>query len=67
VAVALGWSGLAAAASNRSLSVEASDHQRRLLLIALVVWPIITGLPAFLLAWVISGIIAHLRLSGIVG
>jgi hypothetical protein len=60
LAVALGGFGLAAAANIHSLSVEVSNHQRRLLLIALVVWPIITSLPAFLLAWVISRILARL-------
>jgi hypothetical protein len=67
LAVALGGFGLAAAANIHSLSVGASDRQRRLLLIALVVWPLITGLPAFLVAWVVSGILARLRLTRSVG
>jgi hypothetical protein len=61
LAVALGGFGLAAAANIHSLSVEVSNRQRRLLLIALVVWPIITSLPAFLLAWVISRILTRLH------
>jgi hypothetical protein len=66
-AVALGAFGLAAAANIHSLSVGASGRQRSLLLIALVVWPIITGVPAFLLAWIISGILARLPWTRIVG
>ena len=63
LAVALGGFGLAAAANIHSVSVGASDRQRRLLLIALVVWPIMTGLPAFLVTWVVSGILTRLRLT----
>jgi hypothetical protein len=63
LAVALGGFGLAVAANFHSLSLGTSDHQRRLLLIALVAWPVITGLPAFLVAWVISAILARLPLT----
>lgn len=67
LAVAVGGLGLAVAANFHSLSVGASTHQRSLLLIALVAWPVITGLPAFLMAWVLSAILARLRLSRPVG
>jgi hypothetical protein len=63
LAAALGGFGLATAANLHSLSVGASDHQRRLLLVALVAWSVITGLPAFLVAWVVSAILARLPLT----
>jgi hypothetical protein len=63
LAVALGGFGLAVAANFHSLSAGTSDHQRRLLLIALVAWPVITGLPAFLVAWIISAVLARLPLT----
>jgi hypothetical protein len=63
LAAALGGFGLAAAANLHSLSVGAGDRQRRLLLVALVAWPVITGLPAFLVAWVVSAILARLPLT----
>jgi hypothetical protein len=67
VAAALGAFGLAVAANVHSLSVGASDRQRRLLLLALVIWPMLTGLPAFLVAWVLSGILARLRVNARAG
>jgi hypothetical protein len=67
LAVALGALGLAAAANIHSLSVGATERQHRLLLVALIAWPVITGLPAFLVAWGISGILARLGVSRPVG
>ena len=67
LAAALGACGLAVAANVHSLSVGASDRQRRLLLLALVVWPILTGLPAFLVARVLSGILARLHMNARAG
>jgi hypothetical protein len=61
LAAALGAFGLAVAATIHSLSVVSSNQQRRLLLIALVVWPIMTGLPAFLVGLVASKVLWHLR------
>ena len=47
---ALGAFGLAVGANIHSLSVPSTtEHQQRLLL-ALVLWPLITGVPAFLVA-----------------
>jgi hypothetical protein len=60
LAVALGGFGLAAAANVHSWSVGTSSDHRRLLLVALVVWPMITGVPAFLIAWVASATLARL-------
>ena len=64
VGAALGAFGLAVAANVHSLSVGASDRQHRLLLLALVIWPILTGLPAFLVAWVLSVILHRVRVIG---
>lgn len=47
-AVALGAFGLAAAANIHALRTGTGN--RRLLILALVIWPLITGVPAFLVA-----------------
>jgi hypothetical protein len=60
LAVALGGFGLAVAANIHSLAVGASVRQRSLLLLALIVWPVLTGLPAFLVAWLFSAILWRL-------
>ena len=60
LAVALGAFGLAVAATIHSLSVVSTDQHRRLLLVALVVWPIMTGLPAFLVGLGASEVLARL-------
>jgi hypothetical protein len=56
--VALGAFGLAAGANVHSLVVGSSHAQRQLLLLALVSWPLMTFLPAFLAAlgadWVMT-------------
>ena len=60
LAVALGAFGLAVAATIHSLSVVSTNQHRRLLLVALVVWPIMTGLPAFLVGLGASEVLARL-------
>ena len=55
VAVALGGFGLA---------VSASLHSRHPLVLALALWPIITGLPAFLVALAVGAVLARLHRSG---
>ena len=60
LAVALGAFGLAVAATIHSWSVVSTTEHRRLLRIALVVWPIMTGLPSFLVALVTSEVLARL-------
>ncbi len=60
LAVALGAFGLAAAANIHSLSVDSTAHQRRLLRISLAIWPVITGLPAFLVALGAGAVLARL-------
>ena len=58
LAVALGAFGLAVGANIHSLSVGSTNEHRRLLLLALVLWPIITALPAFLVALIASWVLA---------
>ena len=50
LAVALASFGLAVGANIHSLSVGSTSEHRRLLLLALALWPILTALPAFLVA-----------------
>jgi hypothetical protein len=48
--VALGAFGLAVGANVHSMSVGSTQQQRLLLLLALGIWPVITAVPAFLVA-----------------
>lgn len=50
LAVALGAFGLAVGANIHSLSTGSADQHRQLLLLSLGIWPVITALPAFLVA-----------------
>lgn len=63
LAVALGAFGLALSATIHSLLVASTGQQRRLVRLALVIWPIITGLPAFLVALAASEVLTRLRSS----
>lgn len=58
MAVALGAFGLAAGANIHSLGVASTNEHRRLLLLALGLWPILTAVPAFLVAlgggWILA-------------
>jgi hypothetical protein len=49
-AVALGAFGLAVGANIHSLSTGSGDRHRQLLLLSLGIWPVVTALPAFLVA-----------------
>jgi hypothetical protein len=49
-AVALGAFGLAVGANIHSLSTRSTNQHRQLLLLSLGIWPVITALPAFLVA-----------------
>jgi hypothetical protein len=51
-AVALGAFGLAVGANIHSLSIGSTIEHRRLLLLSLAIWPVMTALPAFLVALV---------------
>ena len=59
LAAALGALGLALGAIVHSLSVTTTSQHQRLLLVALVAWPVITGVPAFLLGLGASGLLAR--------
>lgn len=61
VSVALGAFGLAAAANIHA--VTSGTGNRRLLAFALVIWPIITAVPAFLTALVVAAGLARMRPS----
>lgn len=49
-AVALGAFGLAVGANVHSLSTGSANQHRQLLLLSLGIWPVITALPAYLVA-----------------
>ena len=59
-AAALGALGLAVGAIVHSLSATTTGQHQRLLLVALVAWPVITGVPAFLVGLGASGLLARL-------
>ena len=59
LAVALGAFGLAVGANIHSLSIGSTNEHRRLLLLALGLWPVITALPAFLIALGASWVLAR--------
>lgn len=58
LAVAIGGFGLAVAAIIHSLFAP-PNYSRWRFVLALVAWPIITGLPAFIVALAISWVLAH--------
>jgi hypothetical protein len=58
--VALGAFALAGAANLHALS--AGTGNQRLLALALVIWPLITGLPAFVVAFVLAAAFGRVRL-----
>lgn len=59
MSVALGAFGLAAAANIHALT--SGTGNQRLLLLALVIWPIITGVPAFVVAMVAAAGLMRVR------
>lgn len=59
-AVAIGGFGLAVAATVHSLFV-APNYDRSKFIVALIVWPIITGIPAFIVALVVALVMRYLR------
>ena len=66
VAVGIGGFALAVAATVHSLFVP-PNYQRWRFVLALVVWPVITALPAFLVALAVAAVLARLptkRLAG---
>src|SRR6266852_1489578 len=59
LAVALGAFGLAVGANIHSLSAGSTNQHRQLLLLSLGIWPVITALPAFLVAFGTNIVLAH--------
>ena len=59
LSVALGAFGLAVAANIHALKTGTGNQ--RLLLLALVLWPMITGVPAFVMALIVAAGLARLR------
>jgi len=60
LAAALGALGLAVGAIVHSLSLTTTSQHQRLLLVALVAWPVITGVPAFFVAFGAGGLLTRL-------
>jgi hypothetical protein len=58
LAVALGGFGLAVGANIHTLSTASSSRHRHLLRLSLAIWPVITALPAFLVALVTNIVLA---------
>jgi hypothetical protein len=63
LAAALGAFGLAVGANINSLSTASSTQHQWLLLIALVIWPLMTAIPAFLVSLGITAMLSHLPCS----
>jgi Na+/melibiose symporter-like transporter len=59
-AVALGAFGLAVGANIHSLFAGSTQH-RHLLFLSLAIWPVITALPAFLVAFGTNMVLARVR------
>ncbi len=59
LAVALGAFGLAVGAIIHSLSTVSANQHRHLLLLSLGIWPVITALPAFLVAFGTNVVLAR--------
>jgi hypothetical protein len=57
--VAIGAFGLALAANIHALTTGTGNQ--RLLALALVVWPLLTGVPAFVVAFVATALLARMR------
>jgi Na+/melibiose symporter-like transporter len=64
-AVAVGAFGLAVGANIHSLSIESTSRHRKLLLLSLGIWPVITALPAFVVALAANVVLSLVRRPGI--
>src|SRR5438094_3361933 len=58
-AVAVGAFGLAVSANIHSLAIGSASQHRQLLLLSLGIWPVITALPAFLVALSINVVLVR--------
>jgi hypothetical protein len=66
LAVAIGAFGLAVSANIHSWSVDSTGSHRKLLLLSLGIWPVMSALPAFVVAFGTSVALKHvLTLSGV--
>jgi hypothetical protein len=61
VAAAIGGFGLAVAATVHSLLSASADRRLRLFTLALAVWPIVTGVPAYLVALAASAVLPPMK------
>jgi hypothetical protein len=59
LAVALGAFGLAVGANIHAVSIGTSSQHRQLVLLSLGIWPVITAVPAFLVALVTNIVLAR--------
>jgi hypothetical protein len=59
LAAAIGAFGLAVAANIHSLFVETTSTHRLLLRLSLAIWPVMTALPAFVVAFGSSGVLGR--------
>lgn len=59
VAAALGAFGLAFGANLHSLAIESTARHRQLLLLSLAIWPLLTAIPAFLVALGINTVLTR--------
>jgi hypothetical protein len=66
IAVGIGGFALAVAATVHSLLVP-PNYQRWRFVLALVVWPVITALPAFLVALAVAALLARLPMKRLAG
>lgn len=64
LAAALGAFGLAVGANVHSLTAGSTSQHRQLVLLSLGTWPVITALPAFLIAFGASAVLARVLKSG---
>jgi hypothetical protein len=64
LAVALGAFGLAVGANIHALSIGTPSQHRQLLLLSLGIWPVITAVPAFLIALATNIVLARALPTG---
>jgi hypothetical protein len=58
---AIGGFGIAVAANVHSVLIEAPSRNANMLRLSLLIWPVVTGLPAFLVALGMSAVLARKR------
>lgn len=58
---AIGGFGIAVGANVHALVIAAPSRNRQLLVLSLLIWPVVTGLPAFLVALGMGAVLARKR------